>query len=74
MQSTFALATKVFISAMLMYYLLDKFTPTLTAWTDWAVSTRAIVLFALISLATVSYAGLLWMLGTRPADLKLEVD
>ena len=74
MQSTFALASKVFISAMLMYYLLDKFTPELAAWSGWDVSTRAMVLLALISLGAASYAGILWLLGTKPADLKLEAD
>lgn len=74
MQSTFALASKVFISAMLMYYLLDKFSPNLIAWTSWDISTRALALSALVCLGVASYTGLLWMLGTKPSDLKLKTD
>jgi putative peptidoglycan lipid II flippase len=74
MQSTFSLANKVFISAMIMFYILNKFLPEVEAWASWETDMRVGSLLGFIALGVVTYSWLLWALGIKPSHLKLESD
>jgi len=74
MQSTFSLANKVFISAMVMFYILNKFLPEVETWASWETDMRVGSLLGFIALGVLSYSWVLWMFGIKPSHLKLESD
>jgi len=74
MQSTLSLMSKVFISALIMFYLLNKFVPTVETWAAWETDMRVGSLLGFIALGVLSYSWVLWMFGIKPSQLKLESD